>query len=251
MRRLLTMLVSMVLATAVPAQQTVPGEQPEVRRYTVELIVFEYAESVSVGTEVFPPDDFPTEPEVPVFEDEFLSNPESDPDVEESVAEPEFILLVEDEFTLNDVRRRMERLDVYDPILHVAWTQETHPQESTSAIDLASLVEPPEGLEGSFTLYLSRYLHLVVDLAMDPAAASGQPVAVDNPVASYDDARVGYDVLPPTVPGRVRFRIQEDRIFKNGDIRYFDHPKFGVLAKITRVEDEEPSSDELLGHIRE
>jgi hypothetical protein len=26
---------------------------------------------------------------------------------------------------------------------------------------------------------------------------------------------------------------------KNGDIRYFDHPKFGVIAKITRVEETE------------
>jgi hypothetical protein len=40
----------------------------------------------------------------------------------------------------------------------------------------------------------------------------------------------------------VRFRIAEDRIFKSGDLRYFDHPKFGVLAKISRVE--EPEDDE-------
>ena len=30
---------------------------------------------------------------------------------------------------------------------------------------------------------------------------------------------------------------------KNGELRYFDHPKFGVLAKITRVE--EPEAGEL------
>ena len=40
--------------------------------------------------------------------------------------------------------------------------------------------------------------------------------------------------MPP-----VRYRIQENRILKNGELRYFDHPKFGVLAKVTRVEDEE------------
>ncbi len=26
---------------------------------------------------------------------------------------------------------------------------------------------------------------------------------------------------------------------KNGELRYFDHPKFGVLAKVTRVEEPE------------
>jgi hypothetical protein len=47
------------------------------------------------------------------------------------------------------------------------------------------------------------------------------------------------------LPAPVRYRIFEDRIFKSGDLRYFDHPKFGVLAKITRVEepgDEEPEA---------
>ena len=32
------------------------------------------------------------------------------------------------------------------------------------------------------------------------------------------------------------YRIEEDRIVKNGDVRYFDHPKFGVVVKVTRVE---------------
>ena len=51
----------------------------------------------------------------------------------------------------------------------------------------------------------------------------------------------------------MRYAIREDRIFKSGDLRYFDHPKFGVLAKITRVEEEpeealESAETELLGY---
>jgi hypothetical protein len=45
----------------------------------------------------------------------------------------------------------------------------------------------------------------------------------------------------------VRYRIDEDRIFRNGELRYFDHPKFGVLAKITRAEDVELQDGEMLG----
>jgi hypothetical protein len=51
----------------------------------------------------------------------------------------------------------------------------------------------------------------------------------------------------------IRYRIEEDRIVRNGELRYFDHPKFGVLAKITRVEKQEPEEfeeefeEELLG----
>jgi len=43
----------------------------------------------------------------------------------------------------------------------------------------------------------------------------------------------------------VRYRILDDRIFKNGETRYFDHPKFGVVARITRVEEEELEEIEL------
>ena len=53
--------------------------------------------------------------------------------------------------------------------------------------------------------------------------------------------------------GPVRYRIQEDRIVRNNDIRYFDHPKFGVIAKVTRVEKEDEEtqveSPELVGRV--
>ena len=110
-------------------------------------------------------------------------------------------------------------------------------------IELRILGEPPDGLNGTFTLYLSRYLHLVVDLALDAADESDEAVEVDDSIFSFGDSRQRYDDAfeMPTLP--VRYLIQENRIFKNGDLRYFDHPKFGVLAKITRVEDDE--EDEL------
>jgi hypothetical protein len=47
----------------------------------------------------------------------------------------------------------------------------------------------------------------------------------------------------------VHYRISEDRILRNGELRYYDHPKFGLLARATRVEEtEEPETGELLGY---
>ena len=134
--------------------------------------------------------------------------------------------------------------------MHFAWTQVTVPEEETLPIELPALAEPPERLSGTFMLYLSRYLHLVVDLTLDELHANGEPVAIDEPSFVYGDNRFGTGYAEAQAP-TVRFRIQEDRIFKNGDLRYFDHPKFGVLAKITRVEEEEEEEDpiepEMLG----
>ena len=79
----------------------------------------------------------------------------------------------------------------------------------------------------------------------DEPAVPDEPVAIDDSVLSFSDERSGFGYDDP---GPVRFRIQENRIFKNGDLRYFDHPKFGVLAKITRVEEvEEEVEPEMLG----
>jgi hypothetical protein len=246
MRRLLLPAITMLFAPFAAGQVVLEEEVPEIRRYMVEVIVFTYAEEVSTGTEVFLPDvpvleDFPEEPpEELVFGDTIAATaPVELPD--ETETEPlvdEFILHLEDEFTLDDIMSRLERLDVYEPLMHFAWTQETQPEEDTQAIDLESLGPAPEYLSGSFKLYLSRYLHLVVDLTLDEASAFPDPVAIDDSAFSFSDARSGYASLEADA-GIVRFRIQEDRIFKNGDLRYFDHPKFGVLAKITRVEEEE------------
>jgi hypothetical protein len=259
MRRLLVHAIATLLSPIAFGQDVPVEETPEIRSYTVEVIIFGYAEGVSVGTEQFLPDapivedidaglagdfvfgDATTEPAPTAIQEEAAPDSESDAFVDE------FILHIEDEFTLGDIASRLERLDVYEPIMHFAWTQETHPEEETRAIDLESFGPAPDGLSGSFRLYLSRYLHLVVDLTLDETPVLQDPVAIDDSVFSFSDARTGYAVEEPET-GMVRFRIEENRIFKNGDLRYFDHPKFGVLAKIIRVEEEEPEVEpEMLG----
>ena len=64
--------------------------------------------------------------------------------------------------------------------------------------------------------------------------------------SGFDDGYYDLRLRDEPVSYPVRYRIEEDRIFRNGELRYFDHPKFGVLAKITRVEEEEsdPDADE-------
>jgi hypothetical protein len=142
----------------------------------------------------------------------------------------------------------LERLDVYRPLMHFAWTQVTRPEEETQPIELQALAPPPSGLEGSFTLYLSRYLHLVVDLSLEYRADAGGSIVIYDPVTEFGDGRNGAN-YGEMGPAPVHYRITEDRIFKSGDLRYFDHPKFGVLAKITRLEelDVDRHESELIG----
>ncbi len=250
MKVLGTLLLLVIAGSAAVAQDDplLEEEEEDIRRYTVELIVFSYAQDVSVGTEVFPPDE-------PVVDDTLLLDLEGpiESDLVAIADEPEIleeddsgpVFLLEDEFTLSDIAERFERLDVYETIMHVGWTQPTYPEEETQAIELWEFGDVPEGLDGRFTLYLSRYLHLVVDLNLDADRQVDETVIVDESEITFGDSRYQFDPEPEEASMPVRYRILDDRIFKNGETRYFDHPKFGVVARITRVEEEELEEIEL------
>ena len=260
MRRTTASAALLLLCTAAAAQDIAETEPSEVPSYTVEVIVFEYAEDVGAGTEQFLPEEL-LKAQGETAESEFVfgdatvqplpgqrADADSDPDTWD--AEPDFTRHDETEFTMTNVASRLEHLNVYRPLMHFAWTQVTRPEEKTRPIELRELAEPAEGLDGRFGLYLSRYLHLVVDLSIEREAVPVDPLTIDDSGTVFQDDGVApsYDAAGPSI---VRFRIFEDRIFKSGDLRYFDHPKFGVLAKISRVE--EPgrgqSEDGLVGQL--
>ena len=242
MKKRISFLLLPLMAAGAFAQETLEEEEElDIRRYTVEMIIFSYAQSVATGSEVFPPD---LPPDVEIVDDfpfDDLGDMTALESIPEIVLEPEvsedkkyeLSMLTEEDFGLLEVYEHLERLDAYEPLMHFGWTQPTYPDEDVEARPLSSFATPPVGLEGELTLYLSRYLHLAIKLQLDESFA-------DEPVDDgyYDDYS---EDSPLSYP--VRYRIDEDRIFRNGELRYFDHPKFGVLAKITRVEEEEPDAD--------
>ncbi len=241
MRALPATALLLMLATTGAAQIDPPvAEEPreEVRRYSVEVIIFSYAQDVSVGSEMFLPDVIETpEPVLEETDDVVFDEPqaiEADEDLP-VVRELELVLLEEKELTMTEIHDRMERLEVYEPLMHFGWIQPTYPREETPALSLRAFAEPPPGLDGELTLYLGRYLHLVVELALDDPDSS----RVEETGSRFGDGLVFGDARLDPLSGVVRFRITEDRIIKNGETRYFDHPKFGVLARVERIEEEE------------
>ena len=231
------LLWALLLLTAVAYAQVSPepGDAAEIPRYTVEMIIFSYDENVSAGTEIFVPDappavELPDEDGLernPALESTPEFRPEPEAIAEDTTRKLELTMLTEDHFTMRNIMDRLERLDAYRPLLHFGWTQSTYPEEETESRPLSFFVTPPAGLEGDLKLYLSRYLHLALNLQMDAPDA--------NPGGNPDNDFGYYDTQVKSYP--VRYRIVEDRIFRSGDLRYFDHPKFGVLVKITRADD--------------
>ncbi len=264
MKKLATLIALPLLTAAATAQEAVDLEEvEEIRRYTVEMIIFTYVQEVSTGSEIFVPDAPPPEEEPTLIEDlpdtEVLPEIDIQPDIDvEETDDDKFklVLLEDEDYTLGDILEQMETLDIYQPLMHFGWTQPTWPEDDTEALELQSLAIPPAGLEGKLTLYLSRYLHLVVDLQLDEAAyENAKPPGPFDESLSYDETTGHGDTTgyyEPIGPDDaqiypVHYRIAENRIIRNGELRYFDHPKFGVLAKITRFEEEpEPETEDLL-----
>lgn len=291
--------VAIFSVAAFGQQETVPGvvaleseAEEAIRQYAVELIIFEYTDLASAGTEAFLPDELPeATPEDEYFtvvpedlefgdmretatvgpldatgdlrpaatdfdsETEVPGEPADaiEPDISyddiELVEIPTYEraglkLLPREEYVLTDVYERLELLDAYLPIMHTAWTQPTLEKDDTAPIALRRLGNPPLRLEGSISLYLSRFLHLVVDLSLEERSPIRGPVQ-DSRVRRFGDSEPRFGFDPNYLTPTVYYRIEEDRIVRNGELRYYDHPRFGVIAKISRVEEENPDPDQL------
>lgn len=263
MLRRLTPLLLLLPITTTHAQELLleAEETPEIRRYVVEVIIFSYAQSVAAGSEIFVPEEVEVD-EIPLRD---LSPPVIEPTPDDKavtdelaaplLAEPvsDIVILEEDGYTLREVLERLERLDVYEPIMHFGWAQSTWPEHERETLPLDRFAVPPEGLGGDLTLYLSRYLHLAVNLQLEEPRDITEDSGFDDPNWSYGDYRTLNELDDPLAPEPVRYRIEEDRIFRSGELRYFDHPKFGVVAKVTRLEEEpqelgDAEETELLGY---
>ena len=268
MRTAFCVAVVALAASVLPAfaqqdAELLPGEEADevvepVRRYTVELIIFSYGEGASAGTEIWIADEpavevAPDPADEDYFDTDFSEFPEPGevlaeieaPAIARRYMDLELVLLDTDTFTMNEIYDKLVELDAYEPIMRAGWTQPTYEKDLTASIGLRTLGDPPPGLDGTLMLYLGRYLHLVVDLTMDKdPPLSPPPEETSASVLTFGDSRIQneYELIDQygeLLPPPIRYRISEDRIMKNGDIRYFDHPKFGVIAKITRVEEAE------------
>lgn len=93
-------------------------------------------------------------------------------------------------------------------LVHRRWTQAA---EARSAAQLVRL-NAGETLDGVLRFYLSRFLHVDVNL-----------VLVDG-AGNWRDENFG----------GVAYRLSEHRRVKTQEINYFDHPKFGVLVRVTQ-----------------
>lgn len=96
----------------------------------------------------------------------------------------------------------------YRVLLQKRWVQTAEPKSSEPGMQL---ITPERELDGTLKFYLSRFLHVEMNLLFQPQAGV-----------------IGGDAAPS-------YLISEQRRVRSNEINYFDHPKFGVLVRVSPV----------------
>lgn len=217
----------------------------EDRLYYIELLVFAHEPGALGASEDFLAEprgpalsevrvrDFPLQPVWLEGEGPFvLGLHEDDADTLGTIELPALRrVLAADELRLSDAWRRLQRDGAYRPLAHAAWLQQGLTEGGQGVtIDLEGQLGP--ALAGSARVTRSRFVHLQLDLEY---LSDG---AVPLPVASAQ----GEDGLPVVRTLVPRYRLVQQRRMRNGEVHYFDHPAFGVIATIHRLE--RPEADQ-------
>jgi len=96
---------------------------------------------------------------------------------------------------------KLNRTQNYQALMHVAWVQTVKSNRLGQAVKIST----PEGtINGFFQLQRGNLVHMIVDL-------------------EYSTDSVIY-------------RLREKRRFKLNETHYLDHPKFGVIARVSPLE---------------
>ncbi|MEM7082748.1 MAG: CsiV family protein [Pseudomonadota bacterium] len=119
---------------------------------------------------------------------------------DERPVEP-FAALTADALTLTDMVPKIARSRNFRVVGHTGWTQPGYTREEAKRKLVLTSAQTGEAVSGSATLSRERYLRLAFDLTL---LVDGQS-----------------------------HRLQTQRRMISRQVHYFDHPYFGVIAKIT------------------
>ncbi|HEX7011904.1 MAG TPA: CsiV family protein [Steroidobacteraceae bacterium] len=205
MRRAGAVLLAAWLLTSLCAASA-QSSDTELQAYEVELVIF------STSLEGATPEDWALEAaeaggkfDLP-DEEPNPFQPSSSPVVSSATFPP----LPSSKLKLTAVAQALRRSRNFEPLAHFGWTQPGFPREATQSVRIDDLVPADSGLRGQIALWRGRYLHLTVDLTYDVPATETSPAQ--------------------------RYVMRQTRRMRSNERHYIDHPKFGVIALITAVE---------------
>lgn len=130
--------------------------------------------------------------------------------------ENHFTELAAAHYTLNSISQALESSGRHKVLFHRAWRQLAYSKSRAVAYPVHSIAENRrDSIEGIIKLVRGRFLHLDVNLQLMTTASGTEVMFSDNPNS------------------RPAFELIETRRIKSNVLHYFDHPRLGVIARVT------------------
>ena len=199
----------------------------------IEIIVFKYLDQNSSGNEVFSKieENYPLEPEIPNNQNE------EDIFIEEELLQEVSISLIptarqialkineSKSLNMSAIYNRLNRLRVYEPIIWGGWEQRLTNEQDAFPVNLRSIRNTLGEFDGDIKFYESSggRLRLSVDIEMYEEIE----IQTNESDSGIDEKQIN------------RYIISNDKEMRYDELRYFDHPKFGLIVKIQQKESSE------------
>ena len=211
-----------------------PSDSPSQQ---IEIIIFEYLDHNSSGNEVFNKieENYQLEKEIPNNQNQ------EDTSIEVGLLTSEFkevsislvptarqiALKISQRKSLNmsAIYNRLNRLRVYEPVIWGGWEQRLTNEQNAFPVNLRSIKNTLGKFDGNIKFYESSggRLRLSVDIEMY------EKIEIS---ANESDGELHEQQINT-------YKISNDKEMRYDELRYFDHPKFGLIAKIQKQEPSE------------
>ena len=146
---------------------------------------------------------------------------------------------------LGGIYNVFRRMAEYRPLLHLSWQQPAatgrqarhvrlrHPapdDTTASATEepmfIEQLLRPRPEIDGAIRIRGGFYLHADIDLSRFRVIPPANKIAPAPPV---------YEAAGPEAAQKTRLELKETRRIKLNEIHYFDHPMYGVILQVSRL----------------
>ena len=130
---------------------------------------------------------------------------------------------------LSDAARKLSHNPHYRVLAHYSWIQTADIRSASTPVRItASEPGNPQALDGTILFYMSRYLHVELNLVLrDPPTAS----AASNTNMTTGSTQVSAQPAPVSTV----YVMKQHRRIRSDVTEYFDHPMFGVLLRVTEI----------------
>ena len=209
--------------------------------YQVEVIIFDRL-TPDAGGEQWRDTPFilPADPVDPQAAEALAEAPAEAP--AEALQPAPYRLLPPARHRLGGIHNVLRREAEYQPLLHLSWQQPAatgrqarhvrlrHPAPDSATAPateepmfIEQLIRPRPEIDGAIRIRGGFYLHADIDLSRFRVIPPAPPV---------------YEAAGPEGRQKTRLELKETRRIKLNEIHYFDHPMYGVILQVSRLNPE-------------